>query len=67
MDSTASGANTASIINAGVYDSVVMIGMSQFIIITDTAPILPHNPASVPTDFPLNKSLGMVCILLIEN
>lgn len=64
---TANGANTARIIKAGVYDSVVIIGINQFIIITETAPILPPNPASVPTDFPLKRSLGIVWILLIEN
>ena len=64
---THNGANTAKMINAGVYDSVVIFGINQFIIITETAPILPPKPAKVPTDFLFNKSLGMVWILLIEN
>ena len=36
-----------------------MIGISQFIMITEIAPILPPRPANVPTDLPLSKSLGI--------
>lgn len=60
MDNRHKGANTANIKKAGVQDSTVMIGINQFIMITETAPILPPKPAKVPTDFPLNKSLGIV-------
>jgi hypothetical protein len=66
-DSTDNGARIAKIINAGVYESTVIIGINQFIIITETAPILPPKPARVPTDLSLSKSLGIVCMLLIEN
>ena len=60
MESTANGANTAITINAGVYDTCAIIGIKEFIIITDTAATVPARPASVPTDGPLNKSLDMV-------
>ena len=60
IESIASGASTAIMIKAGVYDSVVMIGINQFIIITETAAILPAKPAKVPTEGPLKRSLDNV-------
>ena len=60
IDKIASGAKTAIIIKAGVYDVCVIFGISQFIIITENAATLPARPANVPTDGPLNKSLDMV-------
>ena len=52
---------------AGVYEIVVIWGINQFIIITETAPTLPANPAKVPTEGPLNKSLDSVCRFPIAN
>ena len=60
IDNTANGANTAMMMNAGVYDVCVIFGINQFITMTETAPILPANPAKVPTDGPRNKSLEIV-------
>ena len=54
-------------INAGVYDAVVIRPINQFIIIVDTAAIVPAKPANVPTEGPLNKSLDMVCMLPMAN
>ena len=54
------------VINIGVYENFsTTIGTKKFIIITENTPIIPPNPASDPTDFPLKKSLGNVCILQI--
>ena len=60
IDSIARGASTAIIIKAGVYESTVIIGINQFIIITDTAAIEPAKPARVPTEGPLKRSLDSV-------
>ena len=60
----ANTANTTDIViatNAGVYDPpLVMLPINQFIIIGENAAIVPANPANVPTDGPLNKSLDNV-------
>lgn len=60
MDKTPKITDTVMAINAGVYDSVVILPMNQFIIIGDTAAIVPAKPAKVPTEGPLNRSLEMV-------
>ena len=47
--------------NAGVYDPAsVILPINQFIIIGENAATVPANPAKVPTDGPLNKSLDKV-------
>lgn len=60
IESIASGASTAIMTKAGVYESTVIIGINQFIIITETAAIEPAKPARVPTEGPLKRSLDNV-------
>ena len=61
MANTANTTDTVIAINAGVYEPpCVMRPINQFIIIGEIAAMVPANPANVPTDGPLNKSLDRV-------
>ena len=61
MANTARTTDTVMAINAGVYDPpAVILPINQFIIIGEKAATVPANPAKVPTEGPLNKSLERV-------
>ena len=58
---TAITTDAVMVIKAGIYDPhSVILPINQFIIITEKAATVPANPAKVPTDGPLNRSLDNV-------
>ena len=61
MANTDKTTDTVMAIKAGVYDPpAVIFPINQFMIIGESAAMVPANPARVPTEGPLNKSLERV-------